>query len=435
LKAPGPSSGRWLNLVRYLRDPIGSLTELARRYGDVVHVPLGPNELYLVNDPELIRDVLVTHHRRFHKSRAYEEAKRVLGSGLLTSEDELQRRQRRLLQPLFVQERIVAYGRLMGEYAEAAGDRWRPGSVIDVNEEMSRLTLAVVGRALLDADVEGEAREVGEALAASVAVFNRFLLPFGRVLWALPLPSTRRFERSRDRLDALIARLIAERRAGWDGGGDLLSLLLAVRDEDGEPMNDRQVRDEAVTILLAGHETTALALGWTWHLLAQHAEAEEKLHAEVDRVLDGRPATAADLPALTYTRMALAEALRMYPPAWAVARRALVEHELGDYRIPAGSIVFVSQAVTQRDPRYFPDPERFDPERARDGERRAGFLPFGDGPRLCIGERFAWMEGVLLLATLARRWQLRLVPGQRIALQPIVTLRPKHGIRMRLESR
>jgi cytochrome P450 len=200
-------------------------------------------------------------------------------------------------------------------------------------------------------------------------------------------------------------------------------------------MSDRQVRDEAVTILLAGHETTALALGWTWHLLAQHPEAEEKLHAEVDRVLDGRPATAADLPALTYTRMALAEALRMYPPAWAVARRALVEHELGDYRIPAGSIVFVSQAVTHRDPRYFPDPERFDPERWRDGERRPGFLPFGDGPRLCIGERFAWMEGVLLLATLARRWQLRLVPGQRIALQPIVTLRPKHGIRMRLESR
>jgi len=323
---PGPSSGRWANLARYLRDPIGALTSFAREYGDVVHVPLGPNELYLVSDPDLVRDVLVTRHRSFHKSRAYEEAKRLLGNGLLTSEDGLHRRQRRLLQPLFVQERIVAYGRLMGDYAAAAGERWQPGATLDVNEEMSRLTLAIVGRALLDADVEGEAREVGEAIAAALAVFNRFLLPFSRVLWALPLPSTRRFERSRASLDKLIARLIAERRAGPGGGGDLLSLLLSVRDEEGEPMSDRQVRDEAVTILLAGHETTALALAWAWYLLAQHPDVEAKLHEEVDRVLAGRPASASDLAALTYTRMVLAETLRLYPPAWAIARRALVDH-------------------------------------------------------------------------------------------------------------
>jgi cytochrome P450 len=435
---PGPGSGRWVNLARYLRDPIGSLTALAREYGDVVHFPLGPNELYLVSDPELIRDVLVTHHRSFHKSRAYEEAKRVLGNGLLTSEDGLHRRQRRLLQPLFVQERIVAYGRLMGDYAAATGERWEAGSVIDANEEMSRLTLAVVGRALLDADVEDEAREVGEAIAAAVAVFNRFLLPFSQLLWALPLPSTRRFERSRASLDALIARLIAERRSRAVDGGDLLSLLLSVRDEQGHPMSDEQVRDEAVTILLAGHETTALALAWAWYLLAQHPEVEERLHVEVDRVLAGRPAGAEDLTALTYTRMVLAETLRLYPPAWAIARRALADYELGGYRIPARSIVFVSQAVIHRDPRHFPDPDRFDPERWRedDGDpRRYGYLPFGAGPRLCIGERFAWMEGVLLLATLAQRWRLRLVPGQRVTLQPIVTLRPKRGIRMRLERR
>jgi cytochrome P450 len=435
---PGPSSGRWANLARYLRDPIAALTSFAREYGDVVHVPLGPNELYLVSDPDLVRDVLVTRHRSFHKSRAYEEAKRLLGNGLLTSEDGLHRRQRRLLQPLFVQERIVAYGRLMGDYTAAAGERWQPGATLDVNEEMSRLTLAIVGRALLDADVEGEAREVGEAIAAALAVFNRFLLPFSRVLWALPLPSTRRFERSRASLDRLIARLIAERRAGPGGGGDLLSLLLSVRDEEGEPMSDRQVRDEAVTILLAGHETTALALAWAWYLLAQHPDVEAKLHEEVDRVLAGRPASASDLAALTYTRMVLAETLRLYPPAWAIARRALVDHELGGYRIPAGSIVFVSQAVLHRDARSFPEPERFDPERWHgDGAetRRPGYLPFGAGPRLCIGERFAWMEGVLVLATLAGGWRLRLVRGQRVAVRPIVTLRPKRGIRMRLEAR
>jgi cytochrome P450 len=209
-----------------------------------------------------------------------------------------------------------------------------------------------------------------------------------------------------------------------------------VRDEDGTPMSDEQVRDEAVTILLAGHETTALALAWSWYLLAQHPQVEEKLHAEIDELLEGRPAGAEHLAELTYTRAVLAEALRLYPPAWAIARRALVDHELGGYTVPKGSIVFVSQALLHRDPRRFPDPDRFEPERWQGAEPpRYAYLPFGAGPRLCIGERFAWMEGVLLLATLAGRWRLELVPGQRVELQPIVTLRPRRGIRTRVEER
>jgi len=424
------------------RDPLAFLTRIAREHGDVARFRMGPVELHLVNRPEWIRDVLVTHAASFHKGRGLERAKRLLGEGLLTSEDPVHLRQRRMMQPAFHAQRIAGYAGVMVELADRLAARWKDGENRDVAAEMTRLTLAIVGRTLFDADVEAEADEIGAALTTALGLFGRtFTLPYFELLDRLPLPMNRRFERAKARIDATIARLVAERRRA-PGGTDLLSLLVAASDTegDGRGMTDAQVRDEAITIFLAGHETTANALAWTWYLLAQNPEAEARLHEEVDRVLDGgRSPSAADLPRLPWTEMVLAESMRLFPPAWIIGRRAIETYAVGGFRVPRGSIVVVSQWVTHRDPRWFPDPGRFDPERfrpeAKEARPRFSYFPFGGGPRVCIGEGFAWMEGVLVLAAIARRWRLRLAPGQAIVPAPSITLRPRDGIRIVLERR
>jgi len=440
---PGPR-GRLpvLNALRMGRDPLAFLSALARQYGDIARVPLGPETVYLFNHPDLVRDVLVTHHRSFHKGRGLERAKILLGEGLLTSEGEFHLRQRRLAQPAFHRQRIAGYASTMTSYGVSRRDRWTAGAELDVHEEMMALTLAIVGKTLFDADVENEAAEIGEALTTTFKAFNfGFFLPFGELLDRLPLPTTLRFRKARARLDATIYRLIHERRSSGADHGDLLSMLLLAQDTegDGTGMTDLQLRDEAMTIFLAGHETTANALTWTWYLLSQHPDVERRFHAEVDETLGGRTPVVDDLPRLPYTRMVLAESMRLYPPAWIVGRRALAPVEVRGYTLPKRSIVLMSQYLTHRDGRWFPDPARFDPDRwtpERQAERpKFSYFPFGGGPRICIGEQFAWMEGVLLLATIAQRWRLRLVPGHPIALQPIITLRPKYGMRMRVESR
>jgi len=431
-----------LNALRMGRDPLAFLTSLRDQYGDIARVPLGPETLYLFSHPDLVRDVLVTNHRNFHKGRGLERAKMLLGEGLLTSEGEFHLRQRRLAQPAFHRQRVAAYGATMAAYGAARCDRWQAGATIDAHKEMMVLTLGVVGKTLFNADVEHEAAEIGAALATTFESFNfGFFLPFGELLERLPLPATLRFRKARARLDATIYRLIEERRRSGGDRGDLLSMLLLAQDTEGDGggMTDVQLRDEAMTIFLAGHETTANALTWTWYLLSQHADIEARVHAEIDSALGGRLPTADDLPALPYTRMVLAESMRLYPPAWIVGRRALGPFEANGYEIPTRSIVLMSQYVMHRDERWFPDPERFDPDRftpERQAERpKFAYFPFGGGPRVCIGEQFAWMEGVILLATIAQRWRLRLVPGHPVALQPIITLRPKHGIRMTVLSR
>jgi cytochrome P450 len=442
-RAPGPPRrfpGSHLLAMR--SDPLAFLTRIAREYGDVVRFRLGPVDIYLLNRPEFIRDLLVTDAAAFHKGRGLERAKRLLGEGLLTSEDPVHLRHRRMMQPAFHQERIAGYGAVMVELGERLASRWQDGETRDVSLEMTRLTLAIVGRTLFDADVESESDEIGAALTTSIQLFSSTLtLPFFQVLDRLPLPGNRRFERAKARIDATINRMIAERRRAPGGRSDLLSLLIAASDPEGEGgrMTDAQVRDEAVTLFLAGHETTANALTWTWYLLSQNPEVEARLHEEVDAVLREREPTVADLPRLAYTETVLAESMRLYPPAWIVGRRALSDYGVGGFEVPKRSIVVASQWVTHRDPRYFPDPERFDPDRFRPEAKarrpKFAYFPFGGGPRVCIGEGFAWMEGVLLLATLARRWRLRLEPGQEIVPAPSITLRPKHGIRMRLERR
>ena len=423
------------------RNPLGPMLAMHREYGDIVHYKVGSQHLYLVNDPDLIRDVLVTNQKNFTKSRGLERARRLLGNGLLTSEGEFHLRQRRLAQPAFHRGRIASYATTMTAYADRTRSSWKDGSTVDMHIEMMRLTLAIVAKTLFDADVDAEAAEIGEALTTAFESFNFGVLPFTELLEKLPLPHVRRFNAARDRLDKTIYRMIEERRASDDDRGDLLTMLLMATDTegDGTGMSDLQLRDEALTIFLAGHETTANALTWTWYLLSQYPEVESRLHDEVDTALAGRMATYDDLAALPYTRMVLAESMRLYPPAWAIGRRAIEPFEARGYTIPARSVVLMSQYITHRDPRFFPDPERFDPERwtpeAQATRPKFSYFPFGGGTRVCIGEQFAWMEGILLVATLAQRWKMRLVPGHPVDVQPLITLRPRHGMRMKLIHR
>lgn len=429
------------NFIAIRRDPIRFLTGLAEQYGDLVYFKLGPQPVFLLNNPDYIRDALVTHNRNFMKGEGLQRAKRLLGEGLLTSEGEFHLRQRRLAQPAFHRQRIAGYAATMVEYAARTRDEWRAGETRDIAREMMRLTLAIAGKTLFDADVESEADEIGEALTTTFDLFNRVSLPFAQWLDRLPLPATKRFQKARQRLDSTIYRIINERRAAAVDRGDLLSMLIAARDDegDGTGMTDEQLRDEAMTIFLAGHETTANALTWTWYLLSQHPEVAARFHAEIDEALRGRLPSAEDFPRLRYTEMVLAESMRLYPPAWLIGRRALSDYQINGYRIPARSILLLSQFVTHHDARFFPDPFRFDPERwtpeARESRPKFSYFPFGGGPRLCIGEHFAWMEGVLVLATIAQRFRMRLAPGHPVEMQPLVTLRPEHGMKMILEAR
>lgn len=411
---------------------------MAAEHGDVTRFRWGPRHEHLLNHPDLVEQVLVTKQRSFMKGQALQETKRILGEGLLTSEGDLHLRQRRLMQPLFHRRTIAAYGEEMVACAERLQERWRDGERRDLHPEMTRLTLAVIGQTLFASDVEGEAGEIGVALTDAMDSLQRFMLPFYGAVERLPLPTARRLRASRRRLDETIARLIAERRVR-PGDRDLLSLLLASRDEHGHPMTDGQVRDEAMTIFLAGHETTAVTLTWTWMLLAGDPAVERRLHAELEDVVGDRLPMVDDLERLPYMERVLRESLRLYPPAWLIGRRALVDVELGGYSIPAGSIVILSPWVTQRDARFFAEPLRFDPDRwtadADAARPRFTYFPFGGGIRRCIGESFALMEAKLLLATIARRWRFRLDSDQSVDVLPRITLRPRNGMHMRLLSR
>jgi len=429
-------------------DPAEFFTELARVYGDVAHVGVGPEDVYLVSDPELIRDVFVTHGRRFKKGRGLQAAKLLLGEGLLTSEGEFHLRQRRLVQPAFGRQRMAAYADAMVASAAAHTETWTSGDLVDVAEEMAALTLTVVGRTLFGADVSGMRADVADAMTTMLHAFTRVALtPWASVAVRLPTPAARRLRAAEATLDQAVYSIIQQRRAGGRDEGDLLSMLLLAHDTEaaaGEPvrMTDQQVRDEVMTLLLAGHETTANALTWAWYLLSEHPAAADRMRAELTAALAGELPTYADLPRLPWTTAVLAESMRLYPPAWIVGRRALEDVELGGWRLPAGSLCVVSQWVTHRDGRWWPDPLVFRPERwidaaggfseHHDERPRFAYFPFGAGTRVCVGESFAWTEGVLLLATIAQRWSLTQVPGHPVAVLPAITLRARHGMPMTL---
>ncbi|HEU4594622.1 MAG TPA: cytochrome P450 [Pyrinomonadaceae bacterium] len=442
---PGPKGnpffGRAVKSSR--RAPLDFMLNLARDYGDVCTFRVGFERVFFVNHPDYVREVFNHHYESFLKGGGNNgRAKRFLGEGVLLSEGETHRRARRLHQQAFHRQRLAAYASEMAASTERCSARWRDGEVLDVWAEMLRLTLGIVGKTLFSADVESEADEVGRAMRAAVSRYRAFKLPFAKLLERTPLPRMRRFRQGKEQLQKVVLELIAERTRSGADAGDLLSMLLLAEDDGAgaQRMTPRQVWDEALTIFIAGYDTMATALMWTWYLLSQHAEAEARLHAELDEVLnDSRPAEFADLKRLPYTERVLAEAMRIYPPTWRLVRRAVTDFNVGDYVIPKGSLVTVCQYAMHRDPRYFPDPERFDPERFTPEAKAArppfSYFPFGGGPRRCIGEGFAQMEGVLLLATLARRWRLRLAPGHPVELFPEHLLRSKHGMLMKAEKR
>ncbi len=423
------------------RDPLAYLQDIVRTYGDIAHLTAGGEHLVVLNHPQMVKDVLVTNQRNFKKGRGLERARKLLGDGLLTSEDPTHLRQRRLIQPAFHKERIASYAAAMTECADRLRHRWRDGATLDIAEEMTRLTLGIVGRTLFDADVEAQARDVGRALTEVMNSFWTTMLPFADLLEKLPIPALTRARAARARLDRTIYDLIAERRRNPGDRGDLLSMLLMAQDEEqgGRGMTDEQVRDESMTIFLAGHETTANALSWTWYLVSGAPEVEERLHEEIDRVLGGRLPTVADLPKLTVVEQVITESMRLYPPAWIIGRRAIDAYQVGQYVLPPRTIVLVSPWVTQRDARFFPNPDRFDPARWTPAFRQSlpqfAYFPFGGGARRCIGEAFAWTELMLVTAALAQHWKLRRVPDHPVVPQPVVTLRLKHGLKMVLERR
>jgi len=437
---PGPKGRLGLQALAYRRDPLAFLTRLSRNYGDISHFRIGSQDFYLLNRPDYINDVLVTNYRKFGKGLKLQRAKYLIGEGLLTSEGEHHRRQRNLMQPVFHRQRLAANAQVIVDCAEKFATGWRDGETHDILTEMRCLAFAIIARTLFGSLVHEGDWDVSEELRSAVegvtphADQSKWLSNF---LHKLPGAKPINFEEALARLDAVTYRLIKEGRQRITDEGDVLSALLQARDASGG-MSDKQLRDELTTLIEAGHITAANTITWSWYLLASHPEVEAKLHQELDAVLENRVPSFQDVERLRYTHMVLLEVMRVYPPAWLLSRRVLDDFSIGGYKLPAGSLILMSPYVTQRDSRYFPEPDRFDPERWRPEVRQdrppLSYFPFGVGSRRCIGEGMAILEGVLLLATFGRRWRLRLATKRLPKPLPLFTLKPSR-LRMRLERR
>lgn len=426
---PGPRARPFFGLLpEFRKDPLALLDRMFQDYGDLVTVPLGPYPFLLVSDPALIEEVLVTQNRLFIKGRGLENSRRVLGNGLVSSEGEFWRRQRRLAQPAFHRTRVQAYGETMVDFALQHIASWRHGAIYDINREMMRLTLAIAAKTLFSADVSHEADVVGAALEVTLREFQRRMRTMIKIPETWPTPNNIRYSRAVEALDRVIYRIIDDRRQSGEDTGDLLSMLLHAVDEDGSQMTPQQLRDETMTLFLAGHETTANAMTWTWYLLGLNPEAEARLHAELEQVLGGRPPGPQDLPSLPYVEAVISESMRLYPPVWILGRRSTAPVEVGSYSFGANQDFLMSQWVMHRNPRYFENPLHFQPERWLDGLAkrlpRFAYFPFGGGPRICIGAGFALMEAQLLLATIAQQFRLQVDPTHQVGTSPSMTLRP-----------
>ncbi|MCA1579428.1 MAG: cytochrome P450 [Acidobacteria bacterium] len=439
---PGPKGKLITGVMReFNRDTLGFIERLQRDYGDVVRSRFLYLYAYFLYNPADIETLLTTEAKSYRKARSLRSPffYRLVGNGLVTSEGDFWRRQRRLAQPAFHRQRISSYGNIMVQYAQRAMTNWKDGEERDISRDMTRLALEVVVKTLFNSDVSNDADHVG-------AILSQIVKPFASqatLKWIadnrLPTPDHRRYFKAVSEIDRIVYRIIAERRASGSDEGDLLSMLLQAQDEDGSQMSDAQLRDEVMTLFLAGHETTALTLSWSWYLLAMHPHAEQKFHAELNEVLGGRAPDVSDLPNLKYTETIAKEAMRLYPPAYAVGREAIEDTEIGGYRVPRGTQLFAFQWVTHRDPRYFERPNEFEPERwASESIQRLpkyAYFPFGGGPRQCIGNYFAMMEVVLLMATIGQRFRFLLAEGFQMEVLPVLSLRPKNGIKVKLFHR
>jgi cytochrome P450 len=440
---PGPGVNLLMSVLKQKKwvDPVAHFTNLAANFGDIAHYKLGRRHIVFLNHPEYLREVFIVQHANFVKERTQQRAKLLLGEGMITSDGAMHKQQRQAAAPAFHRQKIAAHADEIVRRAAGLRDGWSAGETRDVHNEMMMLGLGIIGATVFSTDLGEEVDELNRAMADIMNVYNAVvLLPGIRLLLQIPFTPLRKFVHARRKLHAAVDRLIAEHRHREvnASGADLLTMLLEAQKTLG--WNDEHVRDQVVTVILAGYETTAIALTWTWYLLSQNSEAEARMHEEIDRVLGGgRLPGYDDLPRLRYTEMVMAESLRLYPPAWAMGRLALNEFQLGEYRLPAGTTVLASQYILHRDARFFPDPLRFDPDRhtpeAKAARIKGTYFPFGMGPRQCIGEAFAWMEGVLVLATLAQRWKLRHDERHKVVAEPMFTLRPKDGMPMTVEAR
>jgi cytochrome P450 len=440
---PGPKGVPVLGMVLALRkDPLAGMRQMIGEYGDVVRFYVMMQERTLVNRPDLIMQVLVTQQAKFHKSELTRRiTTRILGEGLLISEGEFWRRQRRLAQPAFHRARIAEYGATMLDLAEAHVRDWRDGERRNISQEMTALTLDIAVKTLFGTALPAEARQIGRAMTFLMRYsLRRNRLPI-RIPETWPTPANRRADRELAFVDSFVQHIIDARRAEGNSNhhNDLLALLMGAMDEDGSQMTAKQLHDETMTLFLAGHETTAQMLGWTWYALSGAPEVEAKLHEELHGVLAGRAPGVEDLPKLPYLRAVMNEVLRLYPPAYILAREAMEPCEIGGFDVHKGSTVVISQWIMHRDARYFDDPEAFRPERWLDGLQDrlppGAYFPFSAGPRRCIGEAFALLEAAIVIATLAQKFTFRLVPGAEVVPEPLITLRPRHPIEMTLHAR
>ena len=427
-------------MPEFNRDILGFVTQ-GRDYGDIVRARFLYVTAYFLYHPTDIEYVMTTNAKNFVKSMSLHSNffQRLVGNGLLTSEGEFWRRQRRLAQPAFHRQRISSYGDVMVEYAGQMISSWQPGEERFIDRDMMRLTMEIVVKTLFNSNVAADADKIGSIISEIVRPFASQATLKWILDNRLPTPAHRRFHKLAAEIDEIIYRIIAERRSSGKDEGDLLSMLLAAQDEDGSQMTDKQLRDEVITLFLAGQETTALTLAWTWYLLARNPSVEQKFHAEIDQVIQGRSPTVADVPRLKYTEMIVKESMRLYPPGYGVGREAIEECEIGGYRVPAGTQVFMFQWATQRDPRFFEEPDEFYPARWTEEFTsqlpKYAYFPFGGGPRICIGNSFAMMEIILVLAAIGQKLRFSLVSDQAVEIEPAMSLRPRAGIRIKVESR
>jgi cytochrome P450 len=440
---PGPKGLPLFGLAfQVLRDPLETLRRLAREYGDIVCVPIVNQHRIFLNHPDYIEQVCIVQQAKFHKSKMTKDVtQRLLGQGLLISEGDFWRRQRRLAQPAFHRSRINEYGATMVERAEVRMKQWRDGDVRDITQEMMAMTLDIAVRTLFGSTLQAEAEQVGDSLGYLMRYSLRKARSPIKVPENWPTPANRRATRETQFLDSLIYGIIKERQAEGNTNHhhDLLAMLMSAMDEDGTQMTPRQLRDESMTLFLAGHETTALTLSWAWYMLSENPAAEARLHEELHGILAGRAPELADFERLPYLRAVVNETLRLYPAAYILARTSVAPCTIAGYDFPADTTMIMAQWVMHRDLRYFDDPEVFQPERWLNGlENRlpaGAYFPFGDGPRRCIGQGFALLEAALVLATIAQKYRFKLVPGHPVIPDPLVTLRAKHGIRMTFHGR